>query len=406
MKSNYKRLGDYIHQVDVRNTDKKCDKLRGLSMTKEFRDSTSNIVGTDMSVYKVMKKWQFACDFMSVIRVNKLPVVLKIDDEPNLVSPAYSVFEVDDVQILNPEYLMMWFRREEFDRYAFFKCDSAIRGGFDWDELCDTTLPVPSINKQNEIVAEYKVMIDRINLNNQLVQKLEETAQSIYKQWFVDFDFPDDSGQPYKSSGGEMEFNKDLEKEIPKGWEADSIKRLTSTIDNRGKTPPHLKERNQYPLIEIGAIHSANRMIDYDKCEKYLDEEIYQKWFRSGHPLKKDVLFSTVGSLAELKVFWQIGGAIAQNLVAFRCKENIGLYFYQVLINSKNDLISYEIGSVQASLKVSHIVEHKLLKPDKEISAKFEAIAEVLTEQIFVKSQQNTVLNKTLQVLLQRMTGI
>jgi type I restriction enzyme, S subunit len=94
MKSHYKRLGDYIHKIENRNTDLKVDKLLGLSMTKEFRESTSNIVGTDMSVYKVMSKWQFACDFMSVIRVYKLPVVLKTDDEPILVSPAYSVFEV------------------------------------------------------------------------------------------------------------------------------------------------------------------------------------------------------------------------------------------------------------------------------------------------------------------------
>ena len=156
-------------------------------MTKEFRETTSNIIGTDMSVYKVMNKWQFACDFMSVIRVNKLPVVLKIDEEPNIVSPAYPVFEVNDVNELHPEYLMMWFRRSEFDRYAYFKCDSAIRGGFDWEELCDIELPIPTIKKQKEIIKEYNVIVNRIKLNQKLCQKLEETAQAIYKQWFIDF---------------------------------------------------------------------------------------------------------------------------------------------------------------------------------------------------------------------------
>lgn len=406
MKSNYRRIGEFIREVNIRNVDLKVNDLLGINIDKFFMPSVANVIGTDMTNYKVVRNGQFACNRMHVGRDKRLPVAILKQAEAVIVSPAYDVFEIINPEKLAPDYLMMWFSRKEFDRNAWFYTDADVRGGLSWDAFCNLPIPVPSIEKQREMVKEFNVLVDRINLNNRLIQKLEETAQSIYKQWFVDFDFPDDSGQPYKSSGGEMEFNKDLEKEIPKGWEVDSIKRLTSTIDNRGKTPPHLKERNQYPLIEIGAIHSANRMIDYDKCEKYLDEEIYQKWFRSGHPLKKDVLFSTVGSLAELKVFWQTGGAIAQNLVAFRCKENIGLYFYQVLINSKNDLISYEIGSVQASLKVSHIVEHKLLKPDKEISAKFEAIAEVLTEQIFVKSQQNTVLNKTLQVLLQRMTGI
>jgi hypothetical protein len=70
-----------------------------------------------------------------------LPVVLKLDDEPNLVSPAYPVFEVKDRKELDPEYLMMWFRRPEFDRYATFKChEAAIRGGYDWEELCETLI--------------------------------------------------------------------------------------------------------------------------------------------------------------------------------------------------------------------------------------------------------------------------
>ncbi len=186
MRLNYKPIGNYIRKVETRNRDLKVTRLLGLSMTKEFRETTSNIVGTDMSVYKVMSKYQFACDFMSPIRVSKLPVVLKLDDEPNLVSPAYPVFEVLDRNELDPEYLMMWFRRPEFDRYATFKCDAAIRGGFEWTELCETLIPVPSISKQREIVKEYNTIQNRININQQLIQKLEETAQAIYRQWFVE----------------------------------------------------------------------------------------------------------------------------------------------------------------------------------------------------------------------------
>ncbi len=233
MKSNYKRIGDYIHKVENRNRDLKVTRLLGLSMTKEFRETTSNIVGTDMSVYRVMSKYQFACDFMSPIRVNKLPVVLKLDDEQNLVSPAYPVFEITDRSKLDPEYLMMWFRRPEFDRYAAFKCDAAIRGGYEWDELCETLIPVPSITKQREIVKEYNVIQNRIALNQQLIKKLEETAQAIYKQWFVDFEFPDENGKPYKSSGGEI-----LESElgeIPKDWEVVPFTKAVKL--NGGGTP-------------------------------------------------------------------------------------------------------------------------------------------------------------------------
>ncbi|WP_322549004.1 restriction endonuclease subunit S [Flavobacterium psychraquaticum] len=252
MPSNYKRLGDYIHKVENRNRDLKVSKLVGLSMTKEFRVSTSNIVGTDMSVYKVVNKWQFSCDFMSVIRVHKFPVVLKTDDDPVLVSPAYTVFEVNDENELNPEYLMMWFRRSEFDRYADFKCDSAIRGGFDWDALCDCMLPIPSIEKQQEIVKEYNTIQNRIALNNQLISKLEETAQAIYKQWFVDFEFPfvTSSGveMPYKSNGGKMVWCEELEKEIPEGWEVGNFQK--DLIFKTGKLDSNASiENGKYPFF-------------------------------------------------------------------------------------------------------------------------------------------------------------
>lgn len=214
---SYKKLGEYIRKVDLKNRDGKILNLQGLSMTKEFRKSTSNIIGTDLSTYKVVKDGQFCCDFMSVIRVHKLPVVLNNLGEDVIISPAYVVFEIKDQSLLLPEYLMMWFRRSEFDRYADFRCDSSIRGGFQWEELCEVELPIPSIEKQRELVKQYHTISDKIKVNEQICEKLETTAQTLYKHWFVDFEFPNEDGKPYKSSGGKMVFNEELAKEIPEG---------------------------------------------------------------------------------------------------------------------------------------------------------------------------------------------
>ena len=181
MKSNYKRLGDYIHKVDERNSQYNTN-LQGLSMTKEYRSSTSNIVGTDLSNYKVMRKNRFVCDFMSVIRVYKLPVVLHKNEEIAIVSPAYTTFEINDITSLLPEYLMLWFRRPEFDRYAFFKCDSAIRGGFDWEALCDCLLPIPLIEEQQKIVDAYETIEKRIEIKKKINENLEKQAYEIYKK--------------------------------------------------------------------------------------------------------------------------------------------------------------------------------------------------------------------------------
>ena len=232
MRSSFKRIGDYIQQSNARNSGLKVTNLQGVSINKVFMPSVANINGTDLSIYKVVTKEQFAYNPMHVGRDEVLPIAMLATDDPVIVSPAYAVFEVFDKQALLPEYLMMWCRRPEFDRNAWFTTDSSVRGGFSWNDFCDMVLPMPSIEKQREIVKEYHTIVDRIKLNERLNRKLEETAQAIYKQWFVDFEFPISAeyaaaignpeleGQPYKSSGGEMVFNVVLKQEIPKGWEA------------------------------------------------------------------------------------------------------------------------------------------------------------------------------------------
>lgn len=185
MKLNYK-LGELIRNIDVKNKDLHCNNLKGLSMTKEFRASTSNIVGTDLSKYKIVAYKQFACDFMSAIRVHKMPIAFNSEMEEILVSPAYAVFEVIDENIILPEYLMMWFRRSEFDRYADFRSDAAIRGGYGWNELCETEIKLPSLEEQRKKVQAYKTITDRIELKKKINDNLVATLQIIYKKMFLE----------------------------------------------------------------------------------------------------------------------------------------------------------------------------------------------------------------------------
>jgi type I restriction enzyme S subunit len=185
MPSNYKKLGDYIQPVNNRNKDLVAIPLLGVSIRKVLMPSIANIIGTDMSTYKLISKNQFAYGPVTSRNGDKISIALLEDYESAMVSQAYTVIEVIDEKELLPEYLMMWFRRPEFDRYARFKSHGSAREIFDWAEMCDTELPIPSLEKQQEIVREYNIIQNRIALNNQLITKLEETAQAIYKQWFV-----------------------------------------------------------------------------------------------------------------------------------------------------------------------------------------------------------------------------
>ncbi len=180
MKSNYKLLGKYIQPVIGRNNDLGDLPLMGLSIQKKFIPSIANTIGTDMSTYRIIERNQFAYGPVTSRNGDKITIALFIDYDKALISQAYTPFEVKDKNDLDPEYLMMWFRRPEFDRYARFMSHGSAREIFGWEEMCNTRLPIPSIAKQKEIVKEYKVIQNRIALNQQLIQKLEETAQAIY----------------------------------------------------------------------------------------------------------------------------------------------------------------------------------------------------------------------------------
>lgn len=187
----YQRIGDYIELVDERNRDLKVQTLLGLSISKQFIPSVANTIGTNMRNYKIIRKGQFACSLMQVRRDGKIPIALQQEYPEAIISQAYPVFQIKDVNELLPQYLMMWMSRSEFDRHACFLAVGGVRGSLEWEDFCDMEFPVPSIEKQREIVKEYNTVVNRIKLNEQLNQKLEETAQALYKHWFVDYSTED-----------------------------------------------------------------------------------------------------------------------------------------------------------------------------------------------------------------------
>ena len=178
---------------------------------------------------------------------------------------------------------------------------------------------------------------------------------------------------------------------------------LVESVDNRGKTPPLSPDITNYPIIDVRALSGCSRIIDYNNCSKFVDEETYNNWFRSGHPQPYDILISTVGSLAEMKIFLGAVGCIAQNVVGFRCKQVSPLYIYQYLNYIKNDLVAYNIGSVQPSIKVTHIIKHHIFLPDKSEIEKFDAIAREMTNQIYSNCKENENLTQMRDTLLPKL---
>ena len=174
MKSNYDTLGKYIQSIDVRNRAGKEENLLGVTTQKYFMPSIANTVGTDFSKYKVVRRGQFTYVPDTSRRGDRIAIALLQDWEEGLVSNIYTVFEVTDTERLLPEYLMLWFKRPEFDRYARFKSHGSVREIFDWDELCKVELPVPDIAEQQAIVRAYTTIEGRIKHLRQLNDNLAD----------------------------------------------------------------------------------------------------------------------------------------------------------------------------------------------------------------------------------------
>ncbi len=183
MKSNYKQLGQFIRQVDVRNSEGKEENLLGVSIQKKFIPSIANIVGTDLSNYKIVRTGQFAYGPVTSRNGEKISIAY-LDEEDCIISSSYTVFEVENKEELAPEYLMLWFSRPEFDRYARYKSHGSVREIFDWNELCMVELPVPDIEKQRKIVKAYKTITDRIDLKQKINDNLEAQVSAIYHSMF------------------------------------------------------------------------------------------------------------------------------------------------------------------------------------------------------------------------------
>ena len=238
MKEGYRLLGDFIQPVDERNRDLRVDYLLGVSISKQFIPSIANIVGTDLSDYKIVRTGQFAYGPVTSRNGEKISIAL-LRDKDCIISSSYTVFEVVNKNELDPEYLMLWFSRPEFDRYARYMSHGSVREIFEWDELCKVELPVPDIDKQRSIVKAYQTITERIELKRQINDNLEATALSIYKCFFVDY-IPFDGSQP-------------------SSWKEMTVDDIASDVIC-GKTPPTADPQNYggtIPFITIPDMHGS-----------------------------------------------------------------------------------------------------------------------------------------------------
>lgn len=376
MKLNYKRLGDYIETVKVRNIEMKATDLLGININKHFMPSVANIVGTDLSNYKLVQKNQFACNRMHVGRDYRIPIAVSEYEEPFMVSPAYDVFEIKDSKELLPEYLMMWFERAEFDRNAWFYTDADVRGGLAWQAFEDMQLPISHIDKQREIVKEYNTIKNRIVLNQKLIQKLEETAQAIYREWF----------EKYSDN-----------------WELTTVKDFCAEMRSGG-TPSRTENRywnsNDTPWLKTGEIKN-NILI---KAEEFISNEGLKN--SSAKLLPKDtVLMSMYGVNAGDIGILKFEATTNQACCGMICKNPMqAAYLYYHLLHNQKFIATQAIGGAQENLSKDFIEKIEIPIPNDEILNS--PTLKTIVDNKEVYTRQNQKLTELKDLLLSRLATI
>ena len=351
MKSSYKKLAPYIRQVDERNLENIHYELLGVSVDKCFIKSIANTVGTDWRNYKKIRRGQFCYIPDTSRRGDKIGIALLCDYDIALVSQAYTVFEISDTETLLSKYLNLWFKRPEFDRYARYHSHGSVREIFDWDEMCNVTLPIPSIEEQQKIIDAYNAIEHRIAIKRQINDNLEAQAQALFNEQF---------GVAY------------VKDTLPYDWKYTTIGEICSV--KGGKRLPSecelLDTPTAHPYIRVRDI-GLNRYVCLNGQYQYIDEDTYSQISRY-IVNSDDIIISIVGTIGLIgKIHSSLNGAnLTENCVRLTNLQQISAdYLYYTLMYKKHireiDLLT--VGAVQAKLPIYNIQSMKILLPPNEL---------------------------------------
>lgn len=377
--STYKRLGDYIREVDVRNTSELLSEndLYGVSVTKEFITTHANLVGVRFNNYKIVNKGQFTYISDTSRRGEKIALAYNSLGKEIIVSSAYSVFEIIDHNILMPEYLMMWFRRTEFDRYARFHSHGSAREVFDWEEMCNVMLPIPSIDEQRKIVTRYKAIETRIANNKQTIAKLEEAAQALYRKMFVD--------------------DVDVEN-LPDGWRMGTISDFGEIIT--GKTPSSNNPEDFGSNVQFVTPGDFKGSRFVCTTERYLSKEGANK-LKNKIIRKNDIVVTCIGSDMGKVVIATEDCISNQQINAIRIKlPEYRDYLYETIYGMKDLLL--DLGSGSSTLPMLNKGDFELISiivPPRDLLISYANKSEHLSYHNLLVQKENEKLIEMLSLM-------
>lgn len=354
----YQRLGDYIRPVDVRNRDLKINLSQGICNAKYFQNPKQ--VADNPETHKVVRTGQFAYNRATTRNGEKISIALR-EGPDCTVSSAYQVFEIVDENQLDPKYLMMWFKRPEFDRLAIFYSHGSAHEFFEWDAMCEVRLPIPSIARQREIVEEYETLSRRIRLNEQMIARLEETAQALYRKMFVD----------------------GVDKEnLPEGWRLGRLGEIATFKYGKMADKHSKSDKFPYPIFSGYAVTG----------------------YTSEYTLKEPtIVIIARGDAGTGRICMSPKECFLSNLaISIETKEPLMKnYLYYHMLES--DTMSLRSGSAQAQITINNVEPFEVMIPERIVYVDFSDKVNTLYNNTILYKQENEKLTELQSLLLAKM---
>lgn len=388
MKNNYRKLGDYIQPVDVRNSDLKVSHLLGLSIEKCFIESIANTIGTDFRPYKIVKKGQFA--YGPVTSRNGEKITIALLEEPEcIISSSYAVFEITDTSKLLPEYLMLWFSRPEFDRYARYKSHGSVREIFDWDEMCRVELPVPDIKEQQKIVDTYNAITNRIRIKQKINENILKQGIQIVQN-FV--------GNAIYSNKTDSEIE-EIKSSLPINQKMITIKEFCMNTKS-GSTPSRTEidywKNGNIPWLKSGEVHNNVTV----ETEEYITKKATEETSAKLLP-ENTVLMAMYGVTAGEVGYLGIEATTNQAICGMICNSlEDAAYLYFSLLQNQKEISSLANGGAQNNLSKELIENLKLVIPENISELKLN----VLVRNLILNTKELQKLNQLKQLIVSQIS--
>ena len=368
----YKSIDELVERIDDRNSDGKISTLIGVSIDKCFINSVANINGTDLTKYKIIRRDDFAVSLMQVSRDSKIPIARLKDYDQAIMSPAYPIFRVRDTSVILPEYLEMWFMRPEFDREAAFIAVGGVRGSMPWEEFAKMRLPVPSLEKQHQVVRAYQIVADRIAIKRRINDNLLAATQAIYKSWFVDF-------EPFDNA-------------CPPNWKNGCVDDIAELYDSMRKPLSSLERADMeraYPYY--GAVSIVDYVDDFIFDGEYLllsEDGIYVV-DENGHPLLQHITGK----------FWANNHAhILKGKAGFN-EDSLYLFL------SNTNMAPIVTGAAQPKINQANLKSFPITIPTSEVVEKFNTLIQPFFDQRLSNEAEVKKLETLKDLLLSRLVN-